>query len=105
MKDETRKVFINGHSQLKKINAETLSRDRHSVTVIPMPGARIARMKIVKIEEDPNVMIVHAGTCNIQKQPNPENLAEEIISELRYVKVNLLKAQVAFQVFLNEMTI
>ena len=98
---ETRKVFITGDSQLRKINGETLSRDRHSVAVKPMPGAKIARIKNVKIEEDANVVIVHAGTCNIQQQTNPENLAEEITSTLRSVKVNLPKAQVAFSSILK----
>ena len=66
-----------------------------------MPGARIARMKNVKLEEDANVVIVHAGTCNIHKQTNPENLAEEIISTLRDVKADLPKALVAISSILE----
>ena len=41
---ETRKVFIIGDSQLRKINGETLSRDNHSVNGNAMPGAKIAKM-------------------------------------------------------------
>lgn len=98
---ETRKVFIIGDSQLRKINGEILSRDHHSVNVKAMPGAKIAKMKNANIEDDVNVVIVHAGTCNIRKQTNPENLAEEIVSTLRDVKAKLPKAQVAFSSILK----
>ena len=98
---DTRKVFIIGDSQLRKINGETLSRDHHSVNVNAMPGAKIAKMKNVNIEDDANVVSVHAGTCNIRKQTNPEKLAEEIVSTLRDVKAKLPKAQVAFSSILK----
>ena len=98
---DTRKVFIIGDSQLRKINGETLSRDHHSVNVNAMPGAKIAKMKNVNSEDDANVVIVHAGTCNIRKQTNPEKLAEEIVSTLRDVKAKLPKAQVAFSSILK----
>ena len=98
---ETRRVFIIGDSQLRKINGETLSRDHHSVNVNAIPGAKIAKMKSVNIEDDVNVAIVHAGTCNIRKQANPEKLAEEIVSSLRDVKAKLPKAQVAFSSILK----
>ena len=66
------KVKIIGDSQLRKINGEKLSKDRHLVRVEAMPGARIAQMKIVHIEKDTNAIIVHAGTCNIRKQTDPD---------------------------------
>ena len=72
MESEPRKIFIIGDSQLGKISGETLSRYRHSVTVKQMPSARIARMKNAKIEEDTYLVIVHAETCNIQMQADPE---------------------------------
>eukprot|EP00112_Aurelia_sp_Birch-Aquarium-sp1_P012392 Seg2607.2 transcript_id=Seg2607.2/GoldUCD/mRNA.D3Y31 product="hypothetical protein" protein_id=Seg2607.2/GoldUCD/D3Y31 len=98
---ETRKVFIIGDSQLRKINGETLSRDHHSVNVNAMPGSKIAKLKNANIEDDASVVIVHEGTCNIRKQTNPENLAEEIVSTLRDVKSKLPKAQVAFSSILK----
>ena len=102
METETRKVSIIGDSQLRKINGKTLSRDHHSVNVNEIPGAKIAKMKNVNIEEDVNVVIVYAGNCNIRKQTNPENLAEEIVSTLRDVKAKLPKAQVAFSSILTQ---
>ena len=66
-----------------------------------MPGAQIAKMKNVNIEVDVNVVIVHAGTCNIRKQTNPEKSAEEIVSTLRDVKAKLPRAQVAFSTILK----
>ena len=99
--NEPRTVFISRNFQLRKINGETLCRNRHSVTVKPMPDARIARMKNLETEADTNVVVVLVGTCNIQKQRSPENLAEEIISTLCDVKVNLPKAQVAFSSILK----
>ena len=60
-----------------------------------MPGARIARMKDLNYA-DADVVIVHDGTCNLKKQSNPEELADEIVSTLRHIKSNGNKAQVAF---------
>ena len=65
------------------------------MTVKPMPGARIARMKDVNYA-DADVVIVHAGTCNLKRQSDPEELADEIVSTLRHIKSNGDKAQVAF---------
>ena len=68
----------------------------HNVTVDAMPGARIARMKSTRINKDTDVVIVHAGTCNIKKQTDPEKLADEIVSTLRDIKSSCPRAQVAF---------
>ena len=57
-----------------------------------MPGAKIGRMRNVIIEEDVNIVIIHAGTCNIRNQTIPEKLAEEIVSALQDVKSKLPKA-------------
>ena len=72
-----------------------LSNEHFNVTVKPMPGARIARMKNVNYA-DADVVIVHAGTCNLKKQSDPEELADEIVSTLRDIKSKGNKAQVAF---------
>ena len=80
------KVKIIGDSQLRKINGEKLSRDRHSVRVEAMPGARIAQMNKIHIEKDTNVIVGHAGTCNIIKQTDPDELSDEIVPTLRVVK-------------------
>ena len=61
-----------------------------------MPGAKTSKMKAVNIEKDVNVVIIHAGTCNIRKQTNPEKLADEIVSTLKEVKEKLPKAKIAF---------
>ena len=37
-------------------------------------------------------MIFHAGTYNILKQTNPENLGEEVVSALHDMEVNQPKA-------------
>ena len=57
------------------------------MTVKPMPGAIIARMKNVNYA-DADVVIVHAGTYNLKKQSDPEELADEIVSTLRHIKSN-----------------
>ena len=58
-------------------------------------------MRNVNIKEDVNIVIVHAGTCNIRKQTIPEDFADEIVSALRDVKTKLPKAQIAFSSILN----
>ena len=78
-------VVIVGDSQLRNIDGAKLSNEHFNVTVKPMPGARIARMKNVNYA-DADVVIVHAGTCNLKKQSNPEELADEIVSTLRHIK-------------------
>ena len=88
-------VVIVGDSQLRNIDGAKLSNEYFNVTVKPMPGARIARMQNMNYV-DANVVIVHAGTCNLKKQSNPEELADEIVSTLRHIKSNGNKAQVAF---------
>ena len=97
-KNETKNVLIIGDSQLRKIDGVTLSNNNHNhnVTVDAMPGARIARMKSTRINKDTDVVIVHAGTCNIKKQTDPEKLADEIVSTLRDIKSSCPRAQVAF---------
>ena len=97
----TRKVLIMGDSQLRKINGEKLSRDHHSVDVKVMPGAKIEKTRNVDIKEDVDIIIVHAGTCNIRKQTIPDDLAEGIVSTLRDVKSKLPKAQIAFSSILK----
>ena len=64
-------VVIIGDSQLGNIDGAKLSNEHFNVTVKPMPGARIARMKNVNYA-DADVVIVHAGMCNLKKQSNPE---------------------------------
>ncbi len=95
---EKRKVSIVGDSQLRKISGEKLTKDHHSVNVKAMPGAQ---MKEVHIDKDVNVGIIHAGTCNIRKQTNPEKLSDEIVSTLKDIKAKLPKAQVAFSSILK----
>ena len=95
------KVKIIGDSQLRKISGEKLSKDRHSVCVEEMPGARIAHMKNVHIEKDTNAIIVHAGTCNIRKQTDPDELSDEIVSTLRVIKSRFPKIQIAFSSILK----
>ena len=90
-----------GDSQLRKTSGEKLSKDRHSVSVEAMPGARIAQMKNVHIEKDTNVTKVHAGTCNTRKQTNPDELADEIVSTLCVIKSRFPKMQVAFSSILK----
>ena len=85
-----------GDSQLRKINSEKLSRDHHSVDVKAIPGAKIDKMRNVNIKEDVNIVIVHAGTCNIRKQTIPEDFADEIVSALRDVRTKLPRAQIEF---------
>ena len=58
-------------------------------------------MRDVNIEEDVNIVIVHAGTCNIRKQTNPDELAEKIVSTLQELKLKLPKAQIAFSSILK----
>ena len=99
--NERRKVLIVGDSQLRKISGDKLTKDHLSVNVKAMPGAKISKMKEVNIEKDVNVVIIHAGTCNIRKQTNPEKLADEIVSTLKEVKENLPKAQIAFSSILK----
>ena len=53
-------------------------------------------MKNISMEEYVNIVIVHAGTCNIQKQTNRAEVAEEIVSTLRDLKLKLPKAQIVF---------
>ena len=65
------------------------------MTVKPMPGARIARMKNVNYA-DADVVIVHAGALNSKKQSSPEELADEIVSTLRHIRSNGNKALVGF---------
>ena len=48
-----------------------------------------------------NVVIIHAGTCNIRKQTNPEKLSDEIVSTLKGIKAKLPKAQVAYSSILK----
>eukprot|EP00794_Sanderia_malayensis_P008603 gene8603-9531_t len=98
---EMRKVVIIGDSQLRKIDGEKLSNDRQRVIVKAMPGSKVGKMKNVDIEADSNVVIIHAGTCNIKKQTNPENLADEIVSTLCEVKRKIPKSQVAFSSILK----
>ena len=98
---EKRKVLIVGDSQLRKISGDKLTKYHHSVNVEAMPGAKISKMKEVNIDEDVNVVIIHAGTCNIRKQTNPEKLADEIVSTLKEVKEKLPKAQIAFSSILK----
>ena len=98
---EMTKVKIIGDSQLRKISGEKLSKDRHSVRVEAMPGARIAQMENVHIEKDTNVIIVHAGTCNIRKQTDPDELSDEIVSTLRAIKSRFPKMQIAFSSILK----
>ena len=88
-------AIIVGDSQLRNIDGAKLSNEHFNVTVKPMPGARIARMKNVNYA-DADVVIVHAGTCNLKKQSDPEELADEIVSTLRDLKSKGNKAQVAF---------
>ena len=88
-------VIIVGDSQLRNVGGAKLSNEHFNVTVKPMPGARIARMKNVNYA-DADVVIVHAGTCNLKKQSDPEELADEIVSTLLHIKSNGNKAQVAF---------
>ena len=64
------------------------------MAVIPLPGARIVRKKNVNYA-DADVVIEHAGTCNLNKQSDPEELAGEIVSTLSRIKSNGNKAQVA----------
>ena len=45
---------------------------------------------------DADVVIVHADTCNLKKQSDPEELANEIASTLRDINSKGNKAQVAF---------
>ena len=98
---ETRKVLIIGDSQLRKINGEKLSTGYRSVDVKAKPGAKIEKMRNVNIKEDVNIVIVHAGTCNIRKQTTPDGLAEEIVSALRDMKSKLPKAHIAFSSILK----
>ena len=88
-------LIIVGDSQLRNMDGVKLSKEHFNATVKPMPGARIARTKNVNYA-DADVVIVHAGTCNLKKQSDPEELADEIVSTLRYIKSNGNKAQVAF---------
>ena len=88
-------AIIVGGSQVRNIDGAKLSNEHFNVTVKPMRGARIARTKNVNYA-DADVVIVHVGTCNLKKQSNPEELADEILSTLRYIKSNGNKAQVAF---------
>ena len=98
---EMRKVVIIGDSQLRKIDGEKLSNDCHRVTVKAMPGSKVGKMKNEDIEADTNVVIIHAGTCNIRKQTNPESLADEIVSTLCEVKRKVPRSQVAFSSILK----
>ena len=66
-----------------------------------MPGAKIEKTRNVDIKEDVDIIIVHAGTCNIRKQTIPDDLAEGIVSTLRDVKSKLPKAQIAFSSILK----
>ena len=83
---EKRKVLIVGDSQLRKISGNKLTKHHNSVNVESMPGAKILKMREVNIDKDVNVVIIHAGTCNIRKQTNPEKLADEIVSTLKEAK-------------------
>ena len=63
---ERRKVLLMGDSELRKFNGKKLSRNHHSVDVKTIPGAKIGKMKNVRMEECVNIVIVHTGTCNIR---------------------------------------
>ena len=43
-----------------------------------------------------DVVIIHAGTCNLKKQSDPEELACKIVSTLSHIQSSCNKAQVAF---------
>ena len=88
-------ILIVGDSQIRHIDGAKLSNDHFNVTVQPLPGARIARMKSVNYTKA-DVVIIHAGTCNLKKQSDPEELACEIVSTLSHIQSSCKKAQVAF---------
>ena len=76
----------------------TQSNNNHNRNVVidALPGARIARMTSTRINKHTDVVIVHAGTCNIKKQTDPEKLADEMVSTLGDIKSNCPRARVAF---------
>ena len=72
-------ILFVGDSQIRHIDGTKLSNDHFNATVQPLPGARIARMKNVNYT-NADVVIIHAGTCYLKKQSDPEELASEIVS-------------------------
>ena len=59
------------------------------------------KMKNISIEECVNIVIAHAGTYNIRKQTNLDDVAEEIVSTLRDLKLKLPMAQIVFSSILK----
>ena len=64
-------------------------------SVQPLPGARIARMKNANCTKA-DILIVHAGTCNMKNESDPEELAIEIVSTLNLIQTSCNTTQIAF---------
>ena len=95
LSSQKKNVLIIGDSQLRHIDGAKLSNDHVNVTVQPLPGAKIARMKNANCTKA-DVVIVHADTCNQKKESDPEELASEIVSTMSHIKSSCNKTQIAF---------
>ena len=93
-------VTIVGDSQVNRLDGGKLNNNKRKVELKTKGGMKIKDVvEKVGISKS-NVIIVHAGTCDI-KAKTPEELKDEIITTLQAVKVKNRRSQIAFSSILR----
>ena len=89
------KVTMIGDSQLKRLQPEKLCNNHHTVDIRAFGGMKIqqAAKKLGKC--DSNIIIVHAGTNNVQDS-SPETLVHETMTTLNKIQKQNPSAQVVY---------
>ena len=89
------KVTMIGDSQLKRLQPEKLCNNHHTVDIRAFGGMKIqqAAKKLGKC--DSNIIIVHAGTNNVQDS-SPETLVQETMTTLNKIQKQNPSAQVVY---------
>ena len=94
--DDRMKVSIIGGTQLKYLREEKLSNKQYDFIIAPYHGARISELQHKYIDPNSDIVIVHAGTNDIQSS-TPEQLAEDIVTNLKKIKSKCsMQTKVAF---------